>query len=378
METPHLSSAAYWESEAVDLRLNPKRPVEVGGLREFLENDLGLRSAVVLATSGSSGNAKFVVLSKAAVLASARAVNAHCGLGRNEVWLGGLSTFHVGGVGIHARAYASGAKVAPLAWDAWTRDGGVFVRAVAESGATLASLTPTHLWDLVRAKVPSPATLRGVFLGGGRIEPALVAEARQLGWPIWPTYGMSETASQVATSLGGDGEWLDLLPIWQVRSEDDGRLLLRGEALFSGYAERSKEGWAFDPARDAEGWFRSGDRVALRDGRLRFLSRCDDAVKVGGELVSLSGLETRITALGWTGCVVARPDPRRGNELVLVLQGETHRGDEAVVLETFNAGLSPVERAAKIVLVEALPRTDLGKLDRARLAALVGGGETGD
>ncbi len=368
METPDLISPAYWESESVDLRLNPKRPVEAAGLREFLEGELGLRAVVVLATSGSSGSAKFVVLPKAAILASARAVNAHCGLETEDVWLGGLPTFHVGGLGIYARAFCNGAQVAAMAWDSWTRDGAAFLRAVDESRATLASLTPTHLWDLVGAGARCPASLRGVFLGGGRIDPALVAEARSLGWPLWPTYGMSETASQVATSLDGDGEWLPLLPGWEAETDGEGRLRLRGGCLFSGYAFREGGGWRFDPAGNAEGWFATGDRCELRGGDLRFLSRADGAVKVSGELVSLPMLNDRLAAFGIVGWIVALSGSRRGSELVLVRE----EGDREDALERFNAGLPPVERLSREVVVAELPRTELGKPDRAGIEALAG------
>lgn len=366
METTDLTRSDYWESEALDIRLNPKRAVDAVGLREFLEGECGLRSAVVIATSGSGGTAKFVVLAKAALLASARAVNVHCGLTGEDRWLGGLSTFHVGGLGIYARAVSNGASVFPMAWDGWTRDGAALVTAVEESRATLTSLTPVHLSDLVRAGVRAPEFLRGVFLGGGRIDPDLVEKARDLGWPVWATYGMSESASQIATSRDGRVDWLPVLPIWEVRVEAAGRLQIRGEALFTGYAAKEEGRWLFDPARDKSGWFMTGDRVQLRDGRLRFLGRSDDLVKVSGELVSLSTLNARVAVCGWTGVVVAVPDLRREHELVLVIEG----GQENALL-IFNEGLPPIEQVNRVVFLEELPRTEVGKLDPARIAEQV-------
>jgi O-succinylbenzoic acid--CoA ligase len=365
MEAPDLSSPHYWESESLDLRLNPRRPVDTDGLRGFLEGEPGLKASVVIATSGSSGRAKFVILPKAALLASARAVNAHCGLTSDDLWLGGLSTFHVGGLGIHARAFCNGARVRPMAWDSWTRDGSAFLDALRSSQATLTSLTPAHLWDLVRSGTRPPDHLRGLFLGGGVIDPILVGEARELGWPVWPTYGMSETSSQIATSLDGDGTWLDLLPHWETRIEkDSGRLALRGPALFAGSVERRGDDWIFDPACDEEGWYTSGDRCEVECGRLRFVERADDAVKVLGELVSLASLNARLTAFAITGIVVALSDPRRGHELVLVRE----RGGDS--LARFNEQLPPLERVGREVEVAALPRTDIGKVDRLAAMAM--------
>lgn len=365
METADLSDPAYWESEPPDLRLNPLRPVETDGLRDYLLGELGAKASVVLATSGSAGKAKFVVLPKAALLASARAVNAHCGLTAEDVWLGGLSTFHVGGIGIYARAFANGARVAPLPWDSWTRDGSVFLEAVRREKATLASLTPAHLRDLVQAGARCPAPLRGLFLGGGAVAPELVARARELRWPVWPTYGMSEASSQIATSLDGDGAWLEVLPHWETRIDQGaGRLSIRGDALFSGYLERRGGDWRFDPAREPDGWFATGDRCQVAHGRLRFGGRLDDSVKILGELVSLASLDARLARFAIRGLVVALPHPRRGHELVLV------REPGGGALEGFNAGLAPVERVSRERVVAELPRSEIGKVDRAAVEAL--------
>lgn len=366
METSDLNSPGYWESKSIDLRLNPRRAVDAGGLSDFLADEIGIRAAVVLASSGSGGVAKFVVLSKAALLASARAVNAHCGLDHADIWLGGLSTFHVGGIGIHARAFCSGAKVVPMAWDSWRRDGSALIEAVETSGATLTSLTPTHLADLVTARRRCPESLRGVFLGGGRIGAEVFSAGIELGWPLWPTYGMSETASQVATSTSGDPEWLPLLPVWEARCGEDDRLWLRGDALAEGTAMKSGGEWCFVRTRDADGWFRSADACELRDGRIRFVRRLDDAVKVSGELVSLDALTARLAGLGVAGLVVALPDPRREHELVLVCEGGPS-------LQVINQDLPPIEQIQRIVPVARLPRTELGKPDWSAITAIAQG-----
>jgi len=359
---------SIWESDGVELLLNPKRPVVAEGLRSFIEEERGIRSAFILATSGSSGVAKFVVLSKAALRASGRAVNAHCGLTKDDIWLGNLPPFHVGGIGIHARAHANGAKVVPMPWDAWSRDGSAFLAALGGARATLASLTPTHLWDLVRTGAMAPPSLRGLFLGGGRIDAGLVARAMDLGWPVWPTYGMTETASQVATSLVGDPEWLPLLPDWEARTDREGRLWLRGEALAEGAVTKVDGRWVFHPARDAAGWMATGDACELRGRELRFLSRLDGAVKVSGELVSLPMMNDRVAALGIPGLVVAVPEPRRGNELVLVCEG----GDGDLLVR-FNEALPPIERVTRLIAVETLPRTEIGKPDRVAIEAIACG-----
>ncbi len=370
METPELASSEYWESDRNDIRLNPRRNIDAAGLLGFLEEERGIRSTVVVATSGSSGGFKFALLSKSAILASARAVVEHCGLRREDVCLAGLSDFHVGGLGIFARAYLTGSRVVPLPDFRWQRCGGPFLEAIARSGVTITSMTPTHLHDLVKAEAPAPTSLRGVFLGGGPINANQVARAIELGWPIWPSYGMSEACSQIATSVEGRIEWLPILPHWDCGSTDNGRLKIRGGALFSGYATRCDGEWRIDTAVDEDGWFVTGDYCEVSGGKVRFLGRADDLVKVSGEWVSLSAIEKAATEVGVSEgvevAIVAVPDERRGNEIVFVT--EIGGGD---LLECINRELEGIEKVSRVVEVESLPRTEIGKVDRDTLRRLV-------
>lgn len=365
METTELMSPSYWES-GIDIRLNPSLSVDTGGLRSALDS-LGVESAVVLATSGSGGTVKMVALSKPALLASAEAVNRFCGITGDDTWLGGLSTFHVGGLGIFARAFLSGSAVRPMAWNRWTRDGSAFLQACGE--ATLTSLTPIHLHDLVAAGVRSPSSLRGVFVGGGRLRTELAARAKSLGWPVWPTYGMTETCSQVATSLEGDPQWLPVLPHWETRLTVEGRLQVRGPALLEGYLvrDREKAGWMWNPARDDEGFYTTGDRVELRQNHLYPLGRSDDTVKVLGELVSIEGLERSLPdALAGRVAIIAIAHERNQNALIAFVEGE---GDQilAAMMKRWNDSLPPFQKMQRICYSESIPRTESGKIDRAAL-----------
>lgn len=346
METPELTltTSAYWESEGIDVRINPKRGIDSRGLKDFLERDCGLRGAIVVATSGSTGIAKFVVLRKAAILASAEAVNTHCGLSAEDHWLCALPTFHVGGLGIFARAYCSGAGVTALPWDDWSENGSAWFQALVQCRATVTSLTPTHVFDLVAAGRRGPDSLRGLFLGGGHIDPALVGKALDLGWPIWPTYGMSEAASQIATALDGTVDWLPILPHWECSTDKLGRLRIRGKALFAGYATHQQDVWEFCPTV-GDTWFTTGDVCEISNLHLRFLHRSDDAVKISGELVSLSRLNERAATLGIPGTIVAVPHPRKEHELVLTLAPGSPQSNW---LELFNTGLPTLEQARRL------------------------------
>ena len=161
-----------------------------------------LEAHVWVATSGTSsdapGRVRWVALSKQAFLASAGAVNAHLAATASDVWAHALPLFHVGGLGILARAHLSGARVVAAVRGRW--EPSAFRDAAEGAGATLAALVPSQVHDLVQARLDSPSSLRAVVVGGARLEPSLYRAARERGWPCLPSYGLTETCSQVATA----------------------------------------------------------------------------------------------------------------------------------------------------------------------------------
>lgn len=360
METPDLTSAEYWESDSVDIRLNPAVTIETDGLQSAL-NEQGITSSIILATSGTSGEPKLIVLSKQAMIASAEAVNQWCRITKDDSWLGGLSTFHVGGLGIYCRAYLIGSKVNPMAWNEWTRDGQAFLSAVADS--TVTSLTPVHLHDLVKAKVSAPPGLRGVFIGGGALSTQLADHARKLGWPLWTTYGMTEASSQIATSLEGDTDWLPILPHWETKSNDQNQLMIKGPALMTGWFTGN---WEWHPAND---FYTTGDLVEIENGKLRPLGRADDQIKILGELVSIQKLEKSLSdCLGLNAAIFATPHPRRGHLLTAAIESSQTIENQ---FTEWNHSLPPFEQITNVHFIAAFPKTEVGKIDRKRLRSQV-------
>jgi O-succinylbenzoic acid--CoA ligase len=228
---------------------------------------------------------------------------------------------------------------------------------------TLASLVPAQVSDLVRARTPAPESLRAVVVGGGALSPALYDQARALGWPLLPSYGMTECCSQVATAplapLAPRPSPLVLLDHVEARVEPDGRLAVRSEALFSGYA--TEEGFV-DPKID--GWFVTEDVATIEGRTLRVQGRSGDFVKVGGESVDLSRLDRILSELGADAAAVAIPDERLGHVIALAIAS----GDHEAIAAAFNARVFPFERARLILPVAEIPRTPLGKIMRNRIA----------
>lgn len=305
-----------------------------------------------LATSGTTGALKLTALSKKAMLASAAAVNRHLQSNAKDVWLNVLPTFHVGGLGIHARAFLSGARVVTAEWDPQQ-----FAK---QQEMTLSSLVPAQVRDLVDQRMKPPQRLRAIVVGGGALEPSLYEEARELGWPVLPSYGMTETCSQVATATLASPE-LILLDHVEARTEEDGRLAFRGESLLTAYG--TKDG-LIDP-KNADSWFITEDLGTAKNNVLSVGGRRGDFIKIGGESVDLARLDAILDAIaGAQAAVVAVPDPRLGQviHLAVTSAAETH-----TVKAAFDASVHPFERARAIHVVPEIPRSPLGKLLRKKL-----------
>ncbi|HKR62836.1 MAG TPA: AMP-binding protein [Thermoanaerobaculia bacterium] len=334
----------HWLSDESHVLLNPRMPREdESRLRSFV---IDLPGHVWLATSGTTGALKLTALSKRAVLASAAAVNRHLEARASDVWCCVLPTFHVGGLGIHARAYLSGSRVVTDTWDAR--------RFAAMEDVTLSALVPAQVSDLVRAGLHAPNALRAIVVGGGALSEELYGAGWELGWPLLPSYGMTECASQAATARPGSPE-LILLDHLEARSEE-GRLAFRGESLLTGYG---MEGGFIDPKVD--GWFVTEDLGRI-DGRvLRVEGRRGDFIKIGGESVDLSRLDA---LAGPHAAVIAVPDERLGHVIHLVVEASA---DVENVAREYDARVHPFERARRVHFVEKLPRTALGKLIRTQL-----------
>lgn len=360
-----------FESEATELLLNPRLPPEERERLTRIVRDLPpLQAHVWVTTSGSSGGLKLVALSKSALLASAASVNRHLEARRRDVWLSPLPDFHVGGLGIRARALLTTSAVVKL--DRWSVQ--AFADLAEEEDVTLSSLVPAQVMDLVGSGLHAPRSLRAIVVGGGALDPRLYRDARKLGWPLLPSYGLTEACSQVATaSLASlaDASFpeLEVLPHLEVRITEE-RLALRGASLLTGYGLEENEVARFtDPKVD--GWFLSEDAAEIEEsgGRatLRPLGRSSDFIKIGGESSSLARLqeiaEGAARALGGDAAVIAVPDERLGSVIHLAV---SHGRIAEEIRQVFDAKVLPFERA-RALHVLTIPRSPLGKLQREEL-----------
>lgn len=355
----------FWGGRDTLVLGNPATKFEPGSITNACEQ-LDVFGNVILQTSGTTGKSRWVILSREAIRGSARAVNSHLGITHDDIWFCALPVFHAGGLAIHVRARESGSSVVSYAghWDPR-----LFTEQCRTSGATICSLVPTQVYDLASNSLTAPETLRIALVGGAPLDSKLRDKARSLGWPVRETYGMTETASQVATQLSDD-VGMEILECWDVRIGSDSQLEVRGENLFSGYLHEESGSWGLLRGKDENGWFVTGDRMFHSGRTLQFRGRNDTLLKILGERVELDGLQARIESLaGESFAITAIPDERCGWRIILVA-GDGAPVDD--VLRLYNNSSLSIERASGSARVDKIPRTALGKLCREKLDQLLG------
>ncbi len=356
--------------------------------------------AVAVLTSGTTGRPKAALLSHAALAASAAAWAA--ALPPATGWFLCLGLGHVAGLGVAWRSITAGLPLRLVpAFDAE-----VVLALLRDGPASHVSLVPTQLARLLDAEDAAVGTvatsgdagatagirrrgahgaLRAVLLGGAPIAPALVMRALAAGWPVVPTYGLSEAASGVTALATLDaaarpwsaGRPLPGVEVRIVNGTDagPGDIEVRTPAAFSGYIGRPEASTASTADRAPDGWLRTGDTGRLdAAGYLQVLDRRDDVFVSGGENVAPAEVEAAIErhpAVAEAG-VVGRPDPTWGTvaAAALVLRPGASRPADGELRSFCLAQLAPYKVPVVFRIVASLPRGESGKLRRRELRSL--------
>lgn len=376
----------WWKTEDSHVLLNPRMSDDQKHLTQTLLTKVSLPGHVWMATSGSSAShwteQKWAALSKQALLISAEAVNAHLESHADDIWLHGLPDFHVGGVGIWARSALSGASVVDVKkisgdkWNCFT-----FQEEGHRVEATLTSLVPAQLYDLVHHQLQAPASLRASIIGGGALNAELYQQAKKLGWNPLPSYGMTECCSQVATaSLESlkkeEMPLLKILPHVELSLASDHTLRIVSDSLLTIYAFVNEEGLRLVAGKN-EGVFQTEDVAEIQGGHLVVHGRGSDFVKIGGESVDMQRLNLLIDQiccrhqLKADMALVAVPDPRLGYVIHLAVAMDAVPEETlSRLVDHYHRETLPFERIRQVISVPSIPRTALGKIKRIDLLEL--------
>lgn len=345
--------------ESVCNRVRPTLVVDEDGRHE---RPFGHRvppgTALVMATSGTTGDPKGVLLSHDAVLTSVGLSLDRLGCEPGERWLCCLPTHHVAGLAVllRSRALGTDAVVHP-SFDVAAVDA-----AVSSGEVHHVSLVPTQLGRLLDAGVPLDR-LRSVLLGGAAAPDELLARAVDAGLRVVTSYGMTETCGGCVY----DGEPLDGV---DVRIAEDDRIHLRGPVLFDGYLGDRRRRLE---VLSVDGWLRTSDRGHLDgDGRLVVDGRADDVVVSGGENVPSRRVADHVRSLVTVSdCVVVGvDDPEWGQRAVAVVEPAPGSSPTPGELRDELRRSLPRAWVPVVVVVDALPRTTLGKPDLVAVGEL--------
>jgi O-succinylbenzoic acid--CoA ligase len=319
----------------------------------------GDRDHSILFTSGSTGRPKAVRLTWGNLEASAAASATVLEHTASDRWYAALPLFHVGGLSILIRS----AREQSTVYLERSFDPRRAARLLLDGDATLGSLVASMLRQILDVEAGPFRGVKALLLGGGPSPLDLLAEATDAGLGVLPTYGMTETASQIATRPLSDalhpGFSAVPVPGAQLRIGVGGVIEVDGPMVSPGYLG--------EPER--QGWFRTSDVGELVDGRLRVLGRADDVIITGGENVHPAEVERIMSGLDGVRAVVVVgvPSERWGEEVVAVVEGDVAPGALDRHARYHLAGFKVPKRW---VLVPSIPMSGIGKPDRTAARAL--------
>ena len=360
--------------------------------------------ALVMFTSGTTGKPKAVALTWDQLFRSAKASSAVLNDANGGLWQAALPLFHIGGFQVIVRAL-----LGYTPFILYRRfDAARVLTDAARSRATHLSVVDKMLQDLLNEDVQGTLkNYRCILLGGSASNPRTLARALAAGARVYASYGMTETSSQIANQLvtstfdGG----LRLLPGYEVRivgpdAQGFGRLGVKGPGVFEGYLNARA-------AYTVDGFFLTGDTAALVNGRLYVKERTADMFVSGGENVYPAEIRDKLLRVPGVADahVFGAPDATWGRRPVAFVEREPQEGAPAtgtapaagsaaapaaaspsrgarqgtplsakqfasVVRQSLTPQLSKLYQPRHLFALDELPRTGIGKIDRAALEAL--------
>ena len=330
--------------------------------------------ALVLFTSGTTGEPKGVRLTVGNLVASATASAFRLGVTPEDRWLCCLPTYHMGGLAPIVRSVLYGTTaILQSGFDASET-----ARVIADEEITGVSLVPTMLTRLLDDGWSPPDHLRFVLLGGAPAPPELVDRCADRGVPVHPTYGMTETASQIATASpvqafeheGTVGQPLLFTEVTVVDPEtnepvhggEPGELVVDGPTVTPGYLDDQQTAAAF-----TERGLHTGD-VGYRDadGRLWVQNRLDDRIVSGGENVDPGEVRAALRDSDRIedAAVVGLDDAEWGERVAALVVSRDESLTTSMVESHCRERLAGFKLPRTIAFADELPRTASGTVDR--------------
>lgn len=345
-------------------------------IRENLDHD---EIATMMYTSGTTGFPKAVLQSYGNHWSSAIASVLNLGLDPSDVWLVCLPMFHVGGLSTVYKSAIYGMKIV-LAKKA---EAETVLKYIHKYNVTILSVVTKVMNDLLSFDDDNKglSTIRAALLGGGPAPLPLLQKAQERNVPVYQTYGMTETCSQIATlspeymlsKIGSAGKALFGCAL-EIRENDQkslpnvvGEIVVKGPNVSKGYYKLHHN--------ESSDFFYTGDLGYVdEDGFLFVVDRRSDLIISGGENIYPAELESillshpDIVEAGVTG----REDAIWGKvPIAFVISKSNHQPSEEEIIEFCRGKLAKFKIPKEIHFVSNLPRNAANKLVRRELHKLL-------
>lgn len=322
---------------------------------------------LILFTSGTTGDTKPVPLTAGNLGSSAVGSAMRLGIDQQDRWLDPLPTYHMGGIAPIIRSVLYGTTVVLQA----NFDPNHIIKVIEDYSVSGISVVPTMLQEILDAgDLP---LLRFILCGGAKTPRNLIKECKRRKLPIYPTYGMTEASSQIATATPLEAyrypEYVGR-PLFQmdvkiiqdgepVPAGETGEIVIKGPSVTTGYYNDKQT----TSKRTSEYGFHTGDIGRMTEsGMIAVVGRKDRMIVTGGENVhpeEVAGViegHPDVSAVA----VVGVEDEHWGEKVAAAIVGEI---TEIEVNELCGAKLASYKVPKTVVTIEELPRTASGTVD---------------
>lgn len=355
--------------------------ISVSNAEEKIDSKFNISdTAVAIFTSGSTGSPKAVELTFEALYESALATDTIADFNNTGKFFASLPFYHIGGFMIFIRSLLAGSVLQV------TNDSDLF-DSINKFEPTIISLVPTQLLKLIESDFYPYKSLETIFVGGGSAEADLLIEAVNRKYLINIVYGSSETCSMVTynpssaikTKPKSVGKPLTHSEIKIVNSNnialstnEIGEIAVKTKSLFKSYLKND----SLKQEKMHGDYFKTGDVGYIDDdGYLFVINRREDIIVSGGENIDRHEVESAIHNLDLVEdvYVFGIKDKKWGQKLcAVIIPAKTKELMEETIKSKLESTLPSFKIPKEIFFVDALPKTELGKIDRNVLMKLIG------
>ena len=330
-------------------------------------SNLSQESLIMIPTGGSSGKVKFAMHKWSTLSASVRGFQQYFNCQKINSFCT-LPLYHVSGLMQFMRSFLTQGNLIICPYRAINKR-----QIILNKQEYFISLVPTQLQSLIESSSSTLAEFKTVLLGGANISRSLLEKARRLNIPLAPTYGMTETASQIVTLkpddfLAGNNSSGKVLPHAEItikpKTNEHGLINLKCDSLCLGY---------YPHIFDRPQLFTTDDLGYLdNEGYLYLIGRNSQKIITGGKNVFPAEVEAVIlaTKLVQDVCVVGISDRKWGQAVTAVYVSLQSKQDLDLLKKQIRLQLAKYKQPKNWIEVDSLPRNNRGKINYQKVKAI--------